>query len=92
VARFLEAGLSADQVIAITRHVARHEFGHLVGLDSSSIRNEDRRGGIYAGHCANECTMHQVVSVPEAAAMTAKLQHKPHAGFCPDCTNFLRQR
>jgi hypothetical protein len=89
VYRFLEAGLSSEQVALVTKHIARHEFGHLVGLDSDSIRNQDKRGGIYEGHCANECTMQQVMSVPEAIGLATRLKDKPKAGFCNDCTGFL---
>lgn len=92
VYRFLEAGLSVDQAEAVTRHVARHEFGHLVGLDVETIRNQDPRGGIRLGHCANECTMHQVMSVQETVDLTARLQSKPHAGFCADCAGYLASR
>lgn len=72
------------------RHIARHEFGHLMGLDEGSIRNRDKRGGIYEGHCASGCTMQQVMSVSQAADHARKLSHEPHAGFCADCVSVLR--
>lgn len=92
VYRFLEAGLSPDQIALVTKHIARHEFGHLVGLDSDTIRNQDKRGGIYQGHCVNECTMQQVMSVSETVSLATKLQDKDRAGFCGDCAGYLAHK
>ncbi len=88
----IEAGLSPEQAALVTKHIARHEVGHLVGLDDDTIRKQDIRGGIYEGHCANECTMQQVVSIPEAVSLATRLQHKANAGFCRDCTNYLARK
>jgi hypothetical protein len=92
VYRFVEAGLSPEQTALVTRHIARHEFGHLVGLDTDTIRKQDRRGGIYEGHCANECTMQQVMSVSETVTLANKLEHKHNAGFCTDCVGYLARK
>ncbi|MCA9309371.1 hypothetical protein KC973_03270 [Candidatus Saccharibacteria bacterium] len=89
IARFLEAGLDSAQLATVTRHIARHEFGHLIGLDGGSIRSQDSRGGIYQGHCVNTCTMRQVSSVPEAVDLAESLKDAPHAGFCDDCTSVI---
>ena len=92
VYRFIEAGLSPEQTVLVSKHIARHEFGHLVGLDVDTIRNQDTRGGIYEGHCANECTMQQVVSAPETLWVATKLQHSDNAGFCEDCNDYLARK
>ncbi len=92
VYRFIEAGLSPEQVALVTKHIARHEFGHLVGLDDDTIIKQDKRGGIYEGHCANECTMQQVMSVSETVSLATKLQHKHNAGFCSDCSGYLDRK
>ena len=89
VYRFMEAGLSPQQAALVTRHIARHEFGHLVGLDSDTIKRQDTRGGLHEGHCANDCTMHQVMSVHETVDLATRLQDKSHAGFCADCAGYL---
>ncbi len=91
--RFTEAIKDATLLSLVFRHIARHEYAHLVGLDESSIRNQDPRGArqsLFRGHCANECTMHQVLSVGETLQLAQKLMGRPHAGFCADCTGFLR--
>ncbi|MCA9323822.1 hypothetical protein KC992_01840 [Candidatus Saccharibacteria bacterium] len=82
--------LPAEALRRTTRHIARHEYGHLLGLDKSSIKNLDTRGGLYEGHCANVCTMQQVMSVPETDALARTLSTKPLAGFCLDCVGSLR--
>lgn len=92
IARFLEAGLDADQLITVTQHIARHEFGHLIGLDESSIVNQDQRGGIYHGHCANKCTMQQINSVKVAVDLAESLKHNHNAGFCNDCASTLSEK
>lgn len=90
--RFIEAGLTEQQIILVTKHIARHEFGHLVGLDDTTIKNQDKRGGIYIGHCENDCTMQQVISVSESIELATKLEHSHNAGFCNDCTVYLSTR
>jgi predicted Zn-dependent protease len=84
--------LSVAEIHLVTRHIARHEFGHLVGLDELTILNKDERGGIYLGHCNNTCTMQQVASVVEAVDLAQKLEHKDNAGFCNDCVKFLSEK
>ncbi|MCA9332603.1 hypothetical protein KDA00_01895 [Candidatus Saccharibacteria bacterium] len=74
----------------IVRHIARHEFGHMLGLDGTSIRNQDTRGGLYRGHCANDCTMQQVMTVVEANQRAQRLQTRPNAGFCSGCVEVLQ--
>lgn len=89
--RFLPEIKNTTTGYNIVRHIARHEYGHLVGLDETSILHTDSRGGLYTGHCTNECTMQQVMSVPEAKSLSVRLEHKSHAGFCSDCVTSLRQ-
>lgn len=90
VYRYREKIKDPDLLAQVTRFIARHEYGHLLGLDADTIRNQDRREGrLYKGHCANECTMQQVMNVAEAEDLTRKLADKPHAGFCEDCAAYL---
>lgn len=79
-----------SELPTLVRHIARHEFGHLLGLDKSTIKNQDQRPGLYQGHCANDCTMQQVMTVPEAYERAQHLSSKPNAGFCGDCTDVLQ--
>lgn len=91
--RYLEAGLSPDETAAVVRHIARHEFGHMLGLDEATIANQDGRGlhsPLYAGHCANLCTMQQTASVEEASYLAQTLKDQSNAGFCLDCANYIR--
>ena len=86
IARFVSMG---RELPALTRHIARHEYGHLLGLDGDSIINQDKRGGLYQGHCANTCTMQQVMTAGEALKKSRELRTKPMAGFCMDCVDVL---
>ncbi len=90
IARFKQSNRDITRPV-VTRHIARHEYGHLLGLDNETIVNQDKRGGLYKGHCLNVCTMQQVMSVPEANNQAAQLEHKSHAGFCMDCVGTLRK-
>lgn len=90
--RFMEAGLNMERVVLAARHIARHEFGHIVGLDQETIARQDHRGGIAEGHCVNDCTMQQVMSVPEVLDLAMRLQQSHNAGFCEDCAGFLALR
>jgi predicted Zn-dependent protease len=88
--RYSEAINDQHTLKEVTQLIARHEYGHLLGLDASTIRNKDRRAGkLYQGHCANECTMQQVMSVQQAVNLNARLKNKPQAGFCADCAKYL---
>ena len=72
----------------VVQHIARHEFAHMRGLNESiDYTNPDRRGGIYNGHCANICTMHQVQNMKEGLTLYQELAKTPSksAGFCDDC-------
>lgn len=88
--RHVQQERSAEMLGHMARLIGRHEYGHLRGLDENTIRNQDKRGGLYAGHCKNECTMQQVMSVSETKALAQKLQHKHNAGFCADCAGVLQ--
>lgn len=90
--RFLQAGTTAHELFQVTRHIARHEFGHLIGLSKETIKNPDTRKGIYSGHCANVCTMRQVSNVGEANKLSGLLSDMPCAGFCIDCINYIEQQ
>lgn len=78
-------GNTQDQELC-TRHVARHEFGHMRGMNETyDYANPDMRGGHYEGHCQNECTMHQVDSAKETLELAKALEGHRMAGFCVDC-------
>ena len=87
--RFEEASRNPEWLAATARHMARHEFGHLVGLDESTIVNKDMRPGIYRSHCTNLCTMRQVMSVAETGRLIEQLNGRPNTGFCDDCVGSL---
>ncbi len=73
-----------------TRHVARHEFAHLRGLNKASdYLKPDSREGIYQGHCADTCTMRQCVTVEEAITQAKELENHELAGFCTGCFRTL---
>lgn len=91
VYRHIRQERNAQTIRSMARLIGRHEYGHLLGLDERTIRHQDDRGGLYRGHCLNECTMRQVMSVAETKALAEQLQHKHTAGFCPDCVSVLRQ-
>lgn len=89
VYRFIN-GVKSEAVLRDTfRHVARHEYGHLLGLDETTIQNQDKRGGVYLGHCLKDCTMQQVMSVPEAVTAVQARKGQSQAGFCDDCVSYL---
>lgn len=83
---------TVESLFRTTRHMARHETAHLLGLDALTIRNHDERGGLYTHHCTNDCTMHQVMNVTEAEVLSEYLEDKPNAGFCDDCITVVRSR
>ncbi|MEI6850939.1 MAG: hypothetical protein WCK26_03155 [Candidatus Saccharibacteria bacterium] len=75
------------------RHIARHEFGHIIGMNSESdYFNPDKRPGLYEGHCANDCTMHQVMSPEEAIEAAEYLKDYNMAGFCIGCVIKIRAK
>lgn len=100
IARIVGAGIidrKADsplrQAIA-TRHIARHEYSHMAGMNySGAYENPDLREGIYAGHCNNICTMRQVDSAEEAISLSEHLHYRGIglAGFCGSCVAKLRE-
>lgn len=79
----------ADQRLH-TRHIARHEFAHLRGLNQpSDYTKPDLRGGIYSGHCMDICTMRQSMTVQEALSQAKELEGHDLAGFCGSCATKL---
>ena len=93
MARFIQAiPRTTDQGI-MARHVARHEYAHLIGMNAQSDYDApDLRGGIYEGHCANECTIQQVMSVPESVKLVSNLDFYTDAGFCGSCVKRIRTK
>lgn len=87
--RFEDVSRDPRWLEATARHMARHEFGHLVGLNRTTISNPDTREGIYQDHCTNLCTMQQVMSVNETGRLIYRLEEGPNAGFCDDCVGSL---
>lgn len=93
VARFLRA--TNDEILqnSAVRHVARHEYAHIAGMNSTGdYMNPDNRGGLYEGHCANECTLHQVNSVKETFELLDTLSSTRTSGFCLSCIATLRSK
>ncbi|NUS73190.1 MAG: hypothetical protein HOQ05_07275 [Corynebacteriales bacterium] len=91
MARYVNGTLTEDDAVRAARHLARHEFAHLLGLDhDEAFENPDLRGGIYRGHCSNPCTMRQVMSVQENVKLARALESRSDAGFCAGCANHLR--
>lgn len=88
--RFEEASRNTWWLQETSRLMARHEFGHLVGLNESTIVNRDPRPGIYRSHCTNICTMRQVMSVRDVYELIQQLDGAPNAGFCDDCVQSLQ--
>ena len=69
------------------RHIAGHEMGHMLGLDSETIIKVSQ----IDGHCENECRMKQVNSALDAAQLAYKLRNRRMGGFCLDCISVLRE-
>jgi predicted Zn-dependent protease len=77
----------------LVRHIARHEYGHMAGMNElNDYANPDRRSGLYEGHCANLCTLRQVMCVQEVEALSLELSDRETAGFCVGCVASLRQK
>lgn len=79
---------------SLANYLARHEYGHMLGLNRSNYAEPDKRGGIYKGHCgADACTMNQVTSISEIIALVEKLDGNSDklAGFCAGCVAKLRE-
>ncbi len=90
IKRFRDYHRDPRWIAATAQHIARHEFGHLVGLNEATIKHLDQRGGIALGHCAVvPCTMNQIMSVEEAGQLIFRLEGRPNAGFCRDCVGAL---
>lgn len=93
VARYVTATRDEGLQQMVTRHVARHEFGHMMGmLDLTDYARPDMRGGLYDGHCRDVCTMQQVMNVREAFDAAAILSERQMAGFCGACVVSLRRK
>ena len=91
--RFTQTGGGDSMQEKLATHIARHEFAHMAGLNQpSDYTNPDRRGGLYQGHCANLCTMHQIMSSKDAIGLVHKLNGQANAGFCKSCVNTLRNK
>lgn len=92
-ARYIEATPNQVDQSRLVRHVAKHEFAHLLGMNTpEDYVNPDLRSGLYYGHCANECTLHQFMSMQELAEQTSRLEGQEDAGFCKDCIDALRDK
>lgn len=89
--RFRDVNHDPEWLKNTTQHWARHEFGHELGLNASSITYQDTRAGIYAGHCAvDPCTMNQSISIEDTGRAIYRLQNSQTAGFCGHCVGVLK--
>ncbi len=93
VTRFVAHTKDVDLQKALVRHVARHEYGHLVGMNNrADYVRPDTSGGINEGHCADTCTMQQILSVDEAVKQVERLSGRGVAGFCMGCVGSLQRK
>jgi hypothetical protein len=92
VARYLAADLPPRLQRLVTRQQARHETGHNAGLNGATILNRNTTEGLEEGHCTNVCTMQQSMSVDALVDLAIELADKPNAGFCGDCTTYIKER
>jgi|AntRauTorcE11897_2_1112592.scaffolds.fasta_scaffold00129_9 predicted Zn-dependent protease len=92
IARFARDISNPSTLTGVIRHISRHEFGHMLGLDDSTIKRQDNGGVVRKGHCANTCTMQQVTTTSQAIRLTRQLLDRPNAGFCADCVDVLSHR
>jgi hypothetical protein len=83
-----------EQYLAV-RHIARHEFGHVLGLRlPQDYDNPDLGVDYHAGHCNNACTMRQVDNAPETFDLAIYLERSGlgMAGFCASCVASIRRK
>lgn len=94
LARFIRGVRRPKDQTSLARHIARHEYGHLIGMNEiSDYDNPDLRGGIYEGHCANTCTIKQVISADETVRLVKGLDFfGADAGFCASCVSRIRHK
>lgn len=82
VYRFRHYARDRNSYRLLLRNVARHEFGHVLGLVRR--RTTDQRGGLYQSHCQNLCVMKQSLSVDEALQVAQALVQN-RVVLCSDC-------
>ncbi len=83
VARLLESAM-AEQVL---RRLARHEFGHALGLiPESRSTNVATEVGL---HCTNVCTMRQGMCLAEFEDLTQE-EERANVDFCGECLDYLK--
>ena len=93
LARFMADIRSPADQATMARHIARHEYAHMIGMNTpSDYANPDMRGGLHEGHCANNCTLHQVMNVPESIQLVSGLDFFTDAGFCGSCVKRIRTK
>ena len=91
--RFMSEISNHRDQATMARHIARHEYAHMIGMNSrSDYAKPDTRGGIYEGHCANTCTVSQVMSVRESVRLVNELDFYTDAGFCGSCVKRIRSK
>lgn len=80
----LRGSTIADKVL---RRLARHEFGHALGLIPDA-RSTNVRGKIGL-HCTNVCTMRQGMNLQKFEALTIE-EERADILFCRECADYLR--
>jgi predicted Zn-dependent protease len=69
-------------------HVVTHELGHLGALVADDKPNHDNRGGLFSGHCINDCVMQLAKPGSEKPDIN---RDRNHGKFCRDCTTHLAE-
>lgn len=82
----LRAITSAELRAKVLQRLARHEFGHALGLIPQGRQSnvEDKIGL----HCTNVCTMRQGMSLPQVEALTRE-ENQRGVVFCSECADHL---
>jgi len=71
----------------VVQRLARHEFGHVLGLVPRERRtNVEDKIGL---HCTNLCTMRQGMTLEEFGQLTIE-EERAGVVFCRECADYLR--
>jgi len=74
----------------VYRHIGRHTYAHIMGLNGSASSDLYSDNKPYSSHCNNECTMQKMSSIKETIEHAESLRNRKLAGFCLKCVEALR--